>query len=81
MFCKTHIKAGVITAVTAAILIPPFNSDEITTIKAILLSSIGSILTSQIADVDALHSKISQKFKMMRTITQKKIIASVIYFA
>lgn len=81
MFCKTHIKVGVITAVTAAILIPPFNSDEITTIKAILLSSIGSILTSQIADVDALHSKISQKFKMMRTITQKKIIVSVIYFA
>lgn len=74
MFCKTHIKVGVITAVTAAILIPPFNSDEITTIKAILLSSIGSILTSQIADVDALHSKISQKFKMMRTITQKKLL-------
>lgn len=74
MFCKTHIKVGAITAMTAAILIPPFNFDEITTIKAILLSSTGSILTSQVADIDALHSKISQKFKVMRTITQKKLL-------
>lgn len=74
MFSKTHIRVGIITAITATVLVPTFNSDEITTIEAILLSSIGSTLTSQIADVDALHSKISQKFKVMRTITQKKLL-------
>lgn len=72
MFAKTHITIGMITAATAALLVPRFNTDGLKTLQALALMPAGALVTSQLPDMDSVHSKVAQKIPLFKLLTSNR---------
>ena len=63
---------GAMASVTAVVLIPEFSCDYQTVLKASAIASSASLITSQLPDIDSVHSKVSNVFPLLKWLTSTK---------
>lgn len=72
MFAKTHLTIGIISAATVSLLIPSFNKDGVLSLESIILMSGGAAVTSQLPDLDSVHSKVAQRIPIMKILSNTR---------
>ena len=75
MFGRTHVILGIFTSATVMVLVPSASNNIYTLAASSAIAAAASVATSQLADIDSVHSMISRKIPSLSFMKSRRFAA------